>query len=191
MFRFTCGATLTLEEEVAKASSDSDSDSMRVHCKKSVCPPKDFEKVAHMLAGDVEIPGKQHVPGLKISKKEFLSRCCFSILKYRLIALTHDPCPQVSKPSSSSKKTSKPGAKAASSKVAKTHLKEVGPGVFKGYNLKALGVPKEAWPNVGKPYKGIHGYTKISEKTNAVACWLQQALFHVQLNSKYIFGSRL
>jgi len=41
-------------------------------------------------------------------------------------------------------------------------------GEFKGFDLKTLGVPKEAWPLSSKTYKGNLGYTLVSPTTNAV-----------------------
>ena len=35
-------------------------------------------------------------------------------------------------------------------------------GKFKEYNLKEMGVPREAWPNKKKTYTGRHGYTVIA-----------------------------
>ena len=60
-----------------------------------------------------------------------------------------------------SKVASKPKGSAAviSSKEPTSHFKE--------YNLKELGLPREAWPNKKKAYAGRHGYT-ISARNGAV-----------------------
>lgn len=78
------------------------------------------------------------------------------------------------------KKAKKPLTEKESKSVAKTHLKTAcktpgakpdgtgQDGVFKDYDLKALGVPKQAWPDTTKENKGKHGYTVRSEYTGAV-----------------------
>ncbi|CAK9089808.1 30S ribosomal protein S6 [Durusdinium trenchii] len=82
----------------------------------------------------------------------------------------------------STKKRSKAAKGKAVSKVSKDHLKEVCAGTFKTYNLKTLGIPKEAWCTVDKEYKGKHGYTMVSEKTNAA--------IEVLLNKKAYYVKR-
>ena len=39
---------------------------------------------------------------------------------------------------------------------------------FKGHDLKALGIPEEAWPSKEKDNRGRHGYTVASPTTKAV-----------------------
>ena len=39
---------------------------------------------------------------------------------------------------------------------------------FKGHDLKALGIPEEAWPAKEKDNRGRHGYTVTSATTKAV-----------------------
>ena len=39
-----------------------------------------------------------------------------------------------------------------------------GDGVFQSYDLRAMGVPMEAWPQANKPNLGRHGYTVVSAK---------------------------
>lgn len=61
-------------------------------------------------------------------------------------------------------------------KKAKKASKEADPGpaatshMFKSYDVRALGVPREAWPIADKTYTGMHGYTLVSPN-NAAPCF--------------------
>ena len=40
--------------------------------------------------------------------------------------------------------------------------------IWKGYNLKALKIPRAAYPSVDRVNKGKHGYTVVSQEGSAV-----------------------
>ena len=74
-------------------------------------------------------------------------------------------------------KAAKAAKPAKATEVKKTISKEVRHeddqcvgGLWKGFNLVTLQIPKEAWPCPSKSHKGRQGYTVVSSKTGA-ASW--------------------
>ena len=60
---------------------------------------------------------------------------------------------------------------------------------FKGHDLKALGIPQEAWPSKEKDNRGRHGYTVTFSTTKAVLLSnFDNLLFHGNTPQKPIQG---
>ena len=97
--------------------------------------------------------------------------CFFCILAWRTRSDVAKPfCWSLeASPKAKSKKASSKSAKIKKEKSKCLKASNSGSGcMWKGYDLKALDLPKSAWPDPHKEHKGKHGYTVTCPTTNAV-----------------------
>ena len=143
---------LQLSTHLQDDAEAKEEDTIRSKC--AVPAPIDFEGVRKALEGDVRVPLKQSVSYLS-PKGSSLCDCPVE----KLFTL-----PSLFLNFSSNRRAQ------AAKKAKKQHLKAQGEknttGVWQSFNLKEMGVPREAWPS--STCKGTKGYTVVCPISNAV-----------------------
>ena len=148
-------------------------DAVKSELEGDIPPPKVFAKDFHFICKKKGVDQKAiPIPFQQISKDHFWLNVLANLKTFTTVT---NPlprwwyCPANQEPSKGSKKKvtkrhlkGKKGKKAKGKKANKA--KEVSCEKekdvrWKGHDLKALGIPTEAWPPADREYKGKHGYT--------------------------------